>query len=198
MNCHCLSVLMLCLVFHGTVILFGHDVEMLGPPVAERGSHAVIRMVEPESALLDDPPRVCVPVIMRAPYGIKMQVTEAPCQQGRDSLWDEPLPPIRPANPVAHFRLPLPHVGGMEPIGKNQPAAAHRLACIFQHHRIHLGGCKHRTDNLQAVFHRGVGRPAGNGADVRVARIPEQSLGISILPMPEDKSFRFHHLAVCF
>lgn len=147
-------------MYDGTVVLLRHDIEMLRPYVSERRNHAVIRMVELEAAFLDDPSRLCVPVIMYAPSGIKTQVVEASCQQGRDSLGDEALSPIGLAYPVANLRFVLFHLSRVKTVGEHYPATADRLACGFQHDRIRFGSGEDRPDNLPAVFHRRVGGEA--------------------------------------
>lgn len=173
-------------LYAGTIVLLRHDVEMLCPLIAERRNYAMIRMMEPEAAFLYNPFRLCVPVIISAPRGIKVQVAEASCQQGRDSLGDEALSPIGLAYPVANLRFARLHLSRVKTIGEHYPATADRLARGFKHDRIRFGSGEDRPDNLPAVFHRRVGRPSGNGTDVRVARVLEHCLGIRFLPRSED------------
>lgn len=91
------------------------------------------------------------------------------------------MSPIVPAQP--EVQLGLVRVGGQVGTAHNANAAD-GLAGGFEHNGKGSLGAKHLADDLQAVFHAGVGWSAGSGANFGVAGQMKEHRGILRPPEP--------------
>lgn len=142
------------------------------------------------AALLLHPPGSFIPRKMGAPHTLRTHLPKLPAQHRLHGLRDQSLPPVGAGDPVAELRLPSPlrYLRGKYADGADGAA----VPVLWHHGKGSLLG-QHRPDDLPAVLHRGVGRPSGGGAYLRVAGPAVQRLGIALLPRPQQQPFRFHH-----
>ena len=155
---------------------------MLRADIPKRRHSILFRMVETEAAFIHYAARLRVAVVIAAPHGRHPQFLEAPPEQAAHRLGSQSPAPVRPAYPVAYLGLVLPYSGNMRSPAKQDTRASDWRAAFLQDNGVCLRCGKHCADDVQAVFHGSVRRPACGGACLRITGISEQVPGIAFPP----------------
>ncbi len=129
---------------------------------------AALGVMIDKAAFFLHPPGFFVAVEIAAPYARRAERPKAALQQTADGLRHESASPELPGDPIAELQLILPCAVGTAAEGADAPDGT---ACLFQHERIGLRRRKDRFDDVPAVLHACVRRPAGGRTNGRVSGV---------------------------
>lgn len=137
-----------------------------------------------KAALLLDPLRLSISVVVPTPNSGAIQIQEAATEHSLYAFRNESLAPVRHPDPITQFSLSL-REGDVGVVPKENADAPHRFPGLAQDKRIGFWCRKHGLNDGFALLHTGVGRPSCCGANARIFGVPIQSFRIGLLPRPE-------------